>query len=169
MDVDNSVSSGKGKGSPSPRDGCFKCGGTHFQRDCGARKGTGKQSHGKGKQSKSWSKSEPSFSGKGKSQENKGKSKGQSKGTKTFNFAFFSINDTTNNCPFSFSDVDVVAADAACNTVISVVVFLKETTNSVATVSGLCPLLHQQEFPSRPQGRAIGLDDAVSEVYDTAP
>ena len=53
----------------------------HFQRDCNARKSTGKQSSGKGKQSKSWSKSEPSFSGKGKSKENKGKSKGKSKGT----------------------------------------------------------------------------------------
>ena len=32
MDVDavNSLSSGKGKGSSSPRDRCFKCGGTHF-------------------------------------------------------------------------------------------------------------------------------------------
>ena len=60
MDVDavNSLSSGKGKGSSSPRDGCFKFGGAHFQRDCNARKRTGKQSSGKGKQSKSWSKSE---------------------------------------------------------------------------------------------------------------
>ena len=51
MDVDavDSLSSGKGKGSSSPRDGCFKCGGAHFQRDCNARKGTGKQSYGKGK------------------------------------------------------------------------------------------------------------------------
>ena len=83
MDVDavNSLSSGKGKGSSSPRDGCFKCGGAHFQRDCNARKSTGKQSYGKGKQSKSWSKSE----GKGKSKENNGKSKGKSKGTKSAN------------------------------------------------------------------------------------
>ena len=46
MDVDavNSLSSGKGKGSSSPRDGFFKCGGAHFQRDCNARKSTGKQS-----------------------------------------------------------------------------------------------------------------------------
>ena len=58
----------KRKGSSSPRDGC--CGGAHFQRDCNARKSTGKQSYGKGKQSKSWSKSEPSYSGKGKSKEN---------------------------------------------------------------------------------------------------
>ena len=60
MDVDavNSFSSGKGKGSSSPRVRCFKCGGAHFQRDCNARKSTGKQSSGKGKQSKSWSKSE---------------------------------------------------------------------------------------------------------------
>ena len=64
--------------SSSPRDGCFKCGGAHFQPDCNARKSTGKQSSGKGKQSKSWSKSE----GKGKSNENKGKFKGKSKGTK---------------------------------------------------------------------------------------
>ena len=71
MDVDavNSLSSGTGIGSSSPRDGRFKCGGAHFQRDCNARKNTGKQSSGKGKQSKSWSKSE----GKGKSKENKGK------------------------------------------------------------------------------------------------
>ena len=62
----------------SPRDGCFECGGAHFQRDCNARKSTGKQSSGKGKQSKSCSKSE----GKGKSKENKGKSYGKSKGTK---------------------------------------------------------------------------------------
>ena len=47
-----SLSSGKGNGSSSPRDGCFKCGGAHFQRDCNARKSTGKQSSGKGKQSK---------------------------------------------------------------------------------------------------------------------
>ena len=74
MDVDavNSLSSGKGHGSSSPRDGWFKCGGAHFQRDCNARKNTGKQSSGKGKQSKSWCKSE----GKGKSKENKQKSKG---------------------------------------------------------------------------------------------
>ena len=58
MDVDavNSLSSGKGAGSLSPRDGCLKCGGAHFQRDCNARKNTGKQPSGKGKQSKSWSK-----------------------------------------------------------------------------------------------------------------
>ena len=72
------LSSGKGKGSSSPRDGCFMCGGAHLERDCNAEKNTGKQSSGKGKQSKSWSKSE----GKGKSKENKGKSKGQSKGAK---------------------------------------------------------------------------------------
>ena len=79
MDVDavNTGSSGKGKGSSSPRDGCFKCGGAHFQRDCNGRKNTGKQSSGKGKQSKSWSKSE----GKGKSKKNHGKSNGKSKGT----------------------------------------------------------------------------------------
>ena len=54
MDVDavNSLSSATGKGSSSPRDGCFKCGGAHFQRDCNVRRSTGKQSYGKGKQSK---------------------------------------------------------------------------------------------------------------------
>ena len=80
MDVDavNSLSPGKGKGSSSPRAGCFKCGGAPFQRDCNARESTGKPSSGKGKQSKSCSKSE----GKGKSKDNKGKSKGISKGTK---------------------------------------------------------------------------------------
>ena len=75
MDDDAVNSSTKGTGSSSPRDGCFECGGAHFQRDCNARKSTSKQSYGKGKQSKSWSKSvcEPSFSGKGKSQEKQGK------------------------------------------------------------------------------------------------
>ena len=72
-----SLSSDTGKRSSSPGDGCFKCGGAHFQRDCNARKSTSKQSSGKGKQSKSWSKIE----GKGKSEENKGKSKG-TKGAK---------------------------------------------------------------------------------------
>ena len=83
MDVGtvNSLSSGKGKGSSSPRDGCLKCGGAHFQRDCNARKCTGKQSSGKGKRSKSWSKIE----GKRKSKENKGKTKGKSKRTKSAN------------------------------------------------------------------------------------
>ena len=51
MDIDAvnslSLSSGKRKGSSSPRDGCFKYGGAHFQRDCNARKSTGKQSYGK--------------------------------------------------------------------------------------------------------------------------
>ena len=56
--------------------GVFQCGGAHFQRDCNARKSTGKRSSGKGKQSKSWSKSE----GKGKSKESKGKYKRTSKG-----------------------------------------------------------------------------------------
>ena len=39
------------------------------------------------------------------------------------------------------------------------------TTNPVATVKGLCPLLQAQELTSRPrnqQSRAIGLDDAAS-------
>ena len=42
MDVGavNSLSSGKGKGSSGPRDGCFSCGGAHFQRDCNARGAT---------------------------------------------------------------------------------------------------------------------------------
>ena len=79
------MQSRRGKGSSSPRDGCLKCGGAHFQRDCNVRKGTGKQSYGKGKQSKSWSQSEPSHSGKGESKDNTGKSKGKSKGTKSAN------------------------------------------------------------------------------------
>ena len=43
MDVDavNCFSSAKGKGSSSPRDGCCKCGGARFQRDCNASKGAG--------------------------------------------------------------------------------------------------------------------------------
>ena len=36
-----SLSSGKGKGSSGPRDGCFQCGGAHFQRDCNASKNAG--------------------------------------------------------------------------------------------------------------------------------
>ena len=70
MDVDavNSLSSGNGKGSSSPRAGCFKCDGAHFQRECNARIGNGKQSSGKGKQSKSW----PKGDGKVKSEESKG-------------------------------------------------------------------------------------------------
>ena len=63
--------------SSSPRDGYFKFGDTHFQPDCNARKGTGKQSSGKGKQSKSLSKSE----GKERNKESKGESKGKSKGS----------------------------------------------------------------------------------------
>ena len=63
----NSLPSGKGKGSSGPRDGCFKCGGAHFQRDCNASKNIGKQSSGKGNQSKSWSKSV----GTGQKRENK--------------------------------------------------------------------------------------------------
>ena len=66
-----SLSSGKGKMSSSPRDGCFKCGGAHFQRDYNARKSTGKLSHGKGNQSKSWSTSE----GKGKVKKTRGNPK----------------------------------------------------------------------------------------------
>ena len=44
MDVDavNSLSSSKGKWSSSPRDGCFKYGGAHFNET--VRNGTGKQS-----------------------------------------------------------------------------------------------------------------------------
>ena len=37
----------KEKGSSFPRDGCFKCGGAHFQRDCNTRKGKGKQTLGR--------------------------------------------------------------------------------------------------------------------------
>ena len=37
VDADNSLSSGKRKWSSGSRDGCFKCGGAHFQRDCNAR------------------------------------------------------------------------------------------------------------------------------------
>ena len=83
MDVHaiNSFASGTGKGkvSPSPRDGRFKCGGALFKETAmftHPRKGNGK----KGKQSKSWCKS----AGKGKSKEGKGdgKSKGPSEGPK---------------------------------------------------------------------------------------
>ena len=80
-----SLSSAKGKGVIESAWWVFKGGGAHFQRDCNARKSTGKQSFGEGRQSKSWSKSEPSHSGQGKSKENKGKSKGKSEGTKSAN------------------------------------------------------------------------------------
>ena len=45
MDVDavNFFSPGKGKGSSSPRDGCCKCGGAHFQRDCNVWQGKTEQ------------------------------------------------------------------------------------------------------------------------------
>ena len=38
MDVGtvNSLSSGTGRWSSAPRDGCFKCGAAHFQRECNA-------------------------------------------------------------------------------------------------------------------------------------
>ena len=79
MDFDtvNSLSSGKGKGSSSPRDGCLKCRGAKFQRDSHARRGNGKQSSGKGKLRKSWSKSES----KGHRTESNGEPKGKSKGS----------------------------------------------------------------------------------------
>ena len=59
-----SLSSVEGKGSSSPRNGCFKCDGAHFQRDCNASKNAGK---GKGNRGKSWSKSDSSTTGKGES------------------------------------------------------------------------------------------------------
>ena len=43
----------KGMGHRVRAMGCFKCGGAQFQRDCNARKNTGKQTSGK-----AWSKSE---------------------------------------------------------------------------------------------------------------
>ena len=71
MDVGavNSLSSGEGKWSSNPSDGCFKCGAAHFHVDCNASKNTGKQPSGKGNQNMSWSTSEPSISGKGKRKE----------------------------------------------------------------------------------------------------
>ena len=65
MDVNavNSLSHVKGKRSSSPREGCFKCGGAHYQCDCHVRKNTGTQSSGKGKPSKSWSKVKTSKTG----------------------------------------------------------------------------------------------------------
>ena len=48
---------GNGKGSSSPRDGCFKCGGNYFQRDCLNRATPSKGKGKKGKQSKSRPKS----------------------------------------------------------------------------------------------------------------
>ena len=76
MDVDavNSLSSGEGKGSLSSRDGCSKCGGAHFQRDCCARKITGKQSSGKRQTEQVMAKERVT--------KTRGKSKGKSKGTK---------------------------------------------------------------------------------------
>ena len=84
MDVDavNALASGTGirKESSSPRDGCFKCGGNHFQRDCNVhvttRKGNGK----KDKPSKSW----PKECWQRKEQsKGDGKPKGKSKGSKS--------------------------------------------------------------------------------------
>ena len=67
MDVDaiTSLESGKGKGSSSPRDGCLKCGGAHFQRDCDFHVTTRKGNDKRGKQRKSRLKS----AGKGKSKD----------------------------------------------------------------------------------------------------
>ena len=63
VDAVNSLSSGKGKGSWSPLDGCFLSAVQHiFKETAMPRKSTGNQSSGKGSQSKSWSKGE----GKGK-------------------------------------------------------------------------------------------------------
>ena len=62
VDPVNSLPYDKGKGPSRPRGGCFKCG-AHFQPDCNARRGNGKQSSGKGEQSKSL----PQSDGKGKS------------------------------------------------------------------------------------------------------
>ena len=83
VDAINSSASGEGKGSPSPRDGCFKCGGAHLQRDCNVDATPRKGNDKKGKQSKSW----PKGSGKRKSKEGKGdgQSKGKSKGSQVAN------------------------------------------------------------------------------------
>ena len=55
MDVDavNSLSSGKGKGSSSPRDGCFKCVQHIFNETAMHAKALASNRLGKGKQSKS--------------------------------------------------------------------------------------------------------------------
>ena len=68
----------KEKGSSSPRDGCLKCGGAHFQRDCTAR--ARKQSSGQTEQVMV-----QECEGKGKSKDSKGKFSGKSKGTKGAN------------------------------------------------------------------------------------
>ena len=82
MDVGagNCLASGQVKGSSSPRDGCFKCGGAHLQRDCSVHASPRKSNGRKGKQSNSRSKS----AGKGKSMKGKGdgKSRGQFEGSK---------------------------------------------------------------------------------------
>ena len=58
----------------SSRDGCSKCGGAHFQRDCCARKITGKQSSGKRQTEQVMAKERVT--------KTRRKSKGKSKGTK---------------------------------------------------------------------------------------
>ena len=85
MDVDAIKSlesgTGKGKGSSSPRDGCFKCGGNNVQRYSSNRVTPRKGNRKKGKQSKSWS---PSVGqGKGKAGEGDGQSKDISQGSKS--------------------------------------------------------------------------------------
>ena len=72
VDAVDSLSSGKGKGSSSPRDGCFVSALEHIFNETALHARTqASKSSGKGKQSKSGSKSE----GKGKSKENKGEIK----------------------------------------------------------------------------------------------
>ena len=86
MDVDevNALASGTGirKESSSPRDGCFKCGGNQFQRDCNVHVTT-RNGNGNGKKDKS-SKSWPKSAGKEKSRVREtGKPQGKSKGSES--------------------------------------------------------------------------------------
>ena len=63
-------------------DGCFTCGGAHFQQDCNAHKGTGKQSYGKGKQSKSCPRVSPHIQAKARVRKTRETPKENPKGTK---------------------------------------------------------------------------------------
>ena len=73
-----SLSSVEGKGSSSPRNGCFKCDGPHFQRDCNASKNAGK---GKGNRGKSGPRVIPQPQAKEKVRKQWKNPKGSPKGT----------------------------------------------------------------------------------------
>ena len=79
----------------SPRDGCFKCGGNHFQRDCPHHVTPRKGNRKKGKQSKSWSKSACKGKSKDGKEQGDGTSKGRSKGSNSVIGSYKSENSKT--------------------------------------------------------------------------